>query len=296
MTQGKERAGTIAIVGRPNVGKSTLLNALLGEDIAITSHHAQTTRDVVRGVLTVADTQYVFVDTPGLHEPRTRLGRWMNDVAREAAREADAVVLVLALSLREADLALARELPKAPALVVLNKVDRAKDKTSLLPALAAIGEAFPAAAIVPCSGRKADGLDRLLKELRERLPEQAFLFERDTLSDQPVRAFVAEFVREQILTHTKQEIPHGVAVAVERFDESTPVPQIELVIHVAREAHKKILVGARGQMIKRIGIAARARVEQMMGKHVNLKLWVRATPDWMNDPAKLRELGYGGRA
>jgi GTP-binding protein Era len=295
MTRPQERSGTIAIVGRPNVGKSTLLNALLGEDIAITSHHAQTTRDIVRGVLTVADTQYVFIDTPGLHEPRNRLGRWMNDVAREAAREADAVVLVLALRLEEADLALASELPKPPAVVVLNKVDRAKDKGTLLPVLAAIGEAFPDAAIVPCSGRKADGLDRLLKELRERLPEQPFLFEQDTLSDQPVRTFVAEFVREQILAHTKQEIPHGVAVAVERFDESTPVPQIEVVIHVAREAHKKILVGAQGQMIKRIGIAARARVEQMMGKHVNLKLWVRATPDWMNDPAKLRELGYGGR-
>ncbi len=317
----QQRSGRVAIVGRPNVGKSTLLNALLGEPIAITSPHPQTTRDVVRGVLTVSsvageapDTQYVFVDTPGLHEPRTRLGRWMNDVAREAAREADAVVLVVEAQVKEQDLELARELPKPPAVVVVNKVDRVKDKKALLPVLAAlmeslrgIGESIPGAgrggsaesttdtAIVPCSARRTSGMDRVLKELRERLPEQPFLCDPDTLSDQPVRTFVAEFVREQILAQTFQEVPHGVAVSVERFDESAEVPQIELAIHVAREAHKKIVIGASGQMIKRIGTAARVRVEQMMGKHVHLKLWVRATPDWMNDPTKLRELGYGGK-
>jgi GTP-binding protein Era len=294
------RSGRVAIVGRPNVGKSTLLNALLGEPIAITSSHAQTTRDVVRGVLTVSDTQYVFVDTPGVHSPRTRLGHWMNDVAREAAREADAVVLVVEPKVKDEDLALARELARPPAVVVVNKVDRVKDKSALLPVLASIAESLPGAgqtatAIVPCCARRADGIDRVLGELRERLPEQPFLCEPDTLSDQPVRTFVAEFVREQILAHTRQEVPHGVAVSVERFDETGDVPQIELAIHVARESHKKILVGARGQMIKRIGTAARARVEQMMGRHVNLKLWVRTTPDWMNDPAKLRELGYGDR-
>jgi GTPase len=298
MTQGKERSGRIALVGRPNVGKSTLLNALLGEAIAITSPHPQTTRDVVRGVLAVGDTQYVFVDTPGLHEPRTRLGRWMNEVAREAVREADVVVLVVEARgpINEADLELARALPRGPGVVVVNKVDRVKDKAVLLPLLAALGGALPSAAIVPCSARRADGIDRLLGELRGRLPEQPFLYERDTLSDQPVRAFVAEFVREQVLAHTKQEVPHGVAVSVERFDESGDVPLIEVAIHVAREAHKKILVGARGQMIKRIGTAARERVEQMIGRQVHLKLWVRATPDWMNDPVKLRELGYGARS
>jgi GTP-binding protein Era len=295
MSQGKERSGRIAIVGRPNVGKSTLLNALLGEPIAITSRHPQTTRDVVRGVLTVGETQYVFVDTPGLHTPRTRLGRRMNEVAREAVRGADVAALVVESALggpAEADLELARELPRIPTVLVLNKVDRAKDKTLLLPLMGAFAEAHPFAAVVPLSAKRTDGLDRLLKELRDLLPEQPFLYERDTLSDQPVRQFVAEFVREQILAHTWQEVPHGVAVAVERFDESTDVPHIEVAIHVAREAHKKILVGTGGQMLKRIGTAARARVEHMLGKHVHLKLWVRTTPDWMNDPAKLRELGY----
>jgi GTP-binding protein Era len=298
MNPGTQRSGRVAIVGRPNVGKSTLLNALLGEPISITSRHPQTTRDVVRGVLTVGSVQYVFVDTPGLHAPRTRLGRFMNEVARDAARTAD--VLLLVAEARpgppdEADLALARELEPVPTVLVLSKVDRTKDKERLLPLLQAFAEGGAFAAVVPVSAKHADGMDRLLRELGELLPEQPFLYEPDTLSDQPVRQFVAEFVREQVLACTRQEVPHGVAVTIERFDESMDVPHIEVAIHVAREGHKKILVGARGQMMKRIGIAARARVEQMMGRHVHLKLWVRTTPDWMDDPAKLRELGFGER-
>jgi GTPase len=282
----------VAIVGRPNVGKSTLLNALLGEPIAITSPHPQTTREAVRGVLTVEDTQYVFVDTPGLHAPHTRLGEWMNETARSAARDADAVVLVVESEPSAADEELAAELPQPRTVLVLNKVDRVKDKTALLPRLEALGQSHRFAAIVPMSARRGEGLEGLLKELRELLPEQPFLFEPDTLSDQPTRFFVAEFVREQILAHTKQEVPHGVAVVVERFDEGGKVPHIELAVHVARESHKKILVGAKGQMMKRIGTAARARVEQMLGRQVHLQIWVRTTPDWMNDPARLREMGY----
>jgi GTP-binding protein Era len=301
------RSGRVAIVGRPNVGKSTLLNALLGEPIAITSLHPQTTRDTVRGVLTVNDTQYVFVDTPGLHPPRTRLGHWMNETARQAARDADVLVLVVeaprgapegeAREGRElrptaADLALAAELPAKPALLVINKVDRVKDKTQLLPLIAAFDARHRFAGTVPLSARRASGTDRLLGEVRGLLPEQPFLFESDTLSDQPVRFFVAEFVREQILKQTRQEVPHGVAVVVERFDEGGKMPYIEVAVHVAREAHKKILVGAKGQMLKGIGSAARARVEKMMERRVHLQLWVRTTPDWMDDPARLRELGY----
>jgi GTP-binding protein Era len=142
------------------------------------------------------------------------------------------------------------------------------------------------------SAKRSSGTDRLLEEVGPILPVQPFLFETDTLSDQPVRFFVAEFVREQILKHTRQEVPHGVAVIVERFDESGPIPHIEVAIHVAREAHKKILVGAQGRMLKSVGTAARARVEQMLSRQVHLQLWVRATPGWMDDPARLRELGY----
>ena len=291
------RSGRVALLGRPNVGKSTLLNALLGEPIAIISSHPQTTRDVVRGVMTRGDTQYVFLDTPGVHSAKNRLGSWMNEAARGQAREADVVVLLVepewGPDMNAADLTLARELDDVPTVLVINKIDRLKDKTKLLPILSKFSEAHTFAATVPMSAKRADGLERLLKEVRELLPEQPFLYEPDTLSDQPVRFFVAEFVREQILQHTRQEVPHGVAVVVERFDESTDVPHIEIAIHVAREGHKGILVGAKGAMMKRIGTAARMRVEKMLGRKVHLKLWVRTTPDWMNDPAKLRDLGYG---
>jgi GTPase len=293
------RAGRVALIGRPNVGKSTLLNTLLGEPIAIVSLHPQTTRDTVRGVLTAGDTQFVFVDTPGLHEPRTRLGKWMNETARQAARDADVLVLIVeaprdgqAPRPQAADLALAAELPELPTALAINKVDRLKDKSQLLPLIAAFAEKHSFSTTVPVSGKRASGTDRLLQEVRALLPEQTFLFEPDTLSDQPVRFFVAEFVREQILRQVRQEVPHGVAVIVERFDESGKMPHIEVAVHVAREAHKKILIGAQGQMLKRIGIAARARVEQMLSRRVHLQLWVRTTPDWMDDPARLRDLGY----
>jgi GTPase len=290
---GPTRSGRVAIVGRPNVGKSTLLNALLGEPIAITSPHPQTTRDVVRGVLTVGATQFVFVDTPGVHEARTKLGEHMNAAARDQAREADALVLVVEPKIDERDLKLAKDLPHMPTILAINKIDLVKDKTQLLPLLEAFSKAHPFDAMVPVSARRTNGMDGLLKELGARLPEQAFLFEPDTLSDQPTRFFVAEFVREQVLALTKQEVPHGVAVVVERFDETPKVPHIEIAIHVARESHKKILIGAGGEMLKNIGSRARHRVEEMLGRQVHLKIWVRATPDWMNDPAKLRDMGYG---
>ncbi len=289
------RAGTVALVGRANVGKSTLLNALLGEPIAIISPHPQTTRDVVRGVLTRDDAQYVFLDTPGLHAPRSLLGERMNRSARGAIRDADAVVLMVdASGGHEADLALAAELgPLARTVLAINKVDRVAEKALLLPLLDRFGKSAELAAIVPVSAKRAEGLEPLLAEIRALLPEQPRLFEPDTLSDQPVRFFVGEIVREQILKHTRQEVPHGVAVVVERFDESGKTPQIEVSIHVAREAHTKILVGAKGNMLKAIGMAARARIERMLGRKVRLQMRVRATPGWMDDQERLRALGYG---
>jgi GTPase len=295
----ENRTGHVALVGRSNVGKSTLLNALVGEAVAITSARPQTTREPVRGVLTTKDTQYVLVDTPGLHEPRTRLGRWMNDVARRAARDADVVVLVVEAPragkprrIDEQDLALSGQFPAASTVLAINKVDRLADKSHLLPLIASLAERHAFAATIPLSATRADGLAGLLEEVRRLLPARPFLLEPDTLSDQPVRFFVAEFIREQLLEHIKQEVPHGVAVIVERFDETPKVPRIEVTLHVARDAHKKIVIGAGGRMLKRIGTAARARVEHMLERQVHLQLWVRVTPDWMDDDARLRELGY----
>ncbi len=302
--QGATRAGRVALVGRPNVGKSTLLNQLVGQPLAITSRHPQTTREPVRGVVTRGDTQYLFIDTPGLHEPKTRLGHRMNGASRHAARDADVVVL-LAEAVRDpgshsrfdADVAVADEIDairsgKQVTVLAITKVDRLDDKAALLPLMASTAAARSFAAIVPLSARRADGTDRLLDVLREHLPEQPFPFEPDTLTDQPAKFFVAELVREQILARVTQEVPHGVAVVIESFDEAGPVARIEVSIHVARESHKKILVGAGGRMVKAIGTAARANVERLLERRVHLELRVRATPGWMDDEARLKELGY----
>ncbi|HSY23805.1 MAG TPA: GTPase Era [Polyangiaceae bacterium] len=296
------RAGRVALVGKANVGKSTLLNALLGERIAIVSPHPQTTREPVRGVLTVGPTQYVFVDTPGLHSPRSELGKRMIKAALSTARDADAVVLLVEAPRADREtpsftaereiIAQLAQGPKRTAILAINKIDRLDDKAALLPMMAALGDARDFAAVVPISAKRKDGIDALLRELALLLPEQPMLLPPDTLSDQPMRFFVAEFVREQILRHTKQEVPHGVAVVIERFEEGGPKTRIEATIHVAREAHKKIVIGAKGRMLKEIGTAARLRIEALLACKVSLQLWVRATPGWMDDPARLRELGF----
>jgi GTP-binding protein Era len=282
----------VAVVGRPNVGKSTLLNAVLGEPIAIVSSHPQTTRDSILGVVTWGAAQFGFLDTPGLHAARNKLGSRMNDVARDAAREADAVVLVTDGG-PDADAGVLRDVPEGARLVVaLNKIDRLADKTALLPVLEAWNAVErPIEAVVPISAQNRNGVERLLGEIEKLLPEGDRLWPEDEISDKPVRFFVAEFVREQILRATRAEVPHGVAVVVERFEDAD-VPRIELAIHVDKESHKPIVIGEGGLRLKEIGTKARKRVESMMGRHVHLKLWVRVTPGWYEDERALRELGY----
>lgn len=298
-TPRRTRAGRVALVGRANVGKSTLFNAIVGEAIAITSAHPQTTRETVRGVLTQGDTQFVVLDTPGLHSPKTKLGHWMNAAARAAAREADVVVLLVeatrdgdAAVPSRTDMAVATDLAGSNAVVAITKIDRLRDKTRLLPLSSALAQRLGKVPIVPISARRSDGVASLLSEVRLLLPEQPFLFDEDTMTDQPMRFFVSELVREQVLSHLRQEIPHGVAVVVDRFDENGRVPRIEAAIHVAREAHKKIVIGEGGRMLKSIGSAARARIEALLSKQVHLQLWVRVAPGWMDDENMLRTLGY----
>lgn len=292
------RCGCVALVGRPNVGKSTLLNALIGESLAIVSPHPQTTREPVRGILTRGSSQFVFVDTPGMHAPRSRLGEWMNDAVNRAAHDADAIVLVVdGASSKEGahfddDLAVASRLPARPIVLALTKIDRLRDKARLLPLLEDIAQRTEFVATVPLSAKRRDGVDRLLDELSPLLPNQPTMFEPDALSDQPQRFFVAELVREQVLHHTRQEVPHGTTVVVERFDESVKPWRIEASVVVARDAHARILVGAGGRMVKAIGTAARKRIEHMLGSSVHLELRVRALPGWVDDDKRLLELGY----
>lgn len=300
--KGPTRSGHVALVGRPNVGKSTLLNAIIGQRLAITSHHPQTTRDRIVGVHTEPGAQFIFVDTPGIHTPKTRLGVFMNQEAKGAMEVADVLVFVTdvrspPLSIPEGDAPLLAGLVPgrtggAPVVLALNKIDRIKDKSDLLPLLEAYGKVMDFAAIVPLSAKKKDGPRHLLDAIRPLLPEGEKTFDEETLSDRPSRFFVAEFVREQILSKTHAEVPHGVAVRVERFDETGKVAKIDLAILVDKESHKKIVIGHKGALLKTIGTEARHRVEKLLGQKVHLSLWVRVEPKWYESAAHMIELGY----
>lgn len=294
------RCGTVALVGRPNVGKSTLLNAMLGTRLAITSHHPQTTRDRIAGILTTAQTQFIFLDTPGVHKPKNRLGQRMNDLAAGTAADADAIVLVVDVGpaarpeVRPEDTEVVRSLPEGkPVILVVNKVDRVAEKPKLLDYLAAYAAMREFTAIVPVSAKKRDGIQRLLGVIESVLPKGEPLYPEDELSDRPVRFFIAELVREQVLMRTRQEVPHGVAVTVDAFEEGRKLTRITISVHVAKESHKGIIIGQAGKMLAAIGSAARERAERLLGQKVHLDVRVKATPGWFDDAARLADLGYG---
>jgi GTP-binding protein Era len=281
------------------VGKSTLLNAVLGERIAITSHHPQTTRDRIAGILTDGDAQIVFLDTPGFHRARNKLGERMNDLAAAAASDCDVAIFMTdtgpspASAPSDADRAVLDGIPaNKKTILVINKVDRVHPRSLLFPLLEAYGKLRDFAAVVPVSAKTESGLDRVIAEVEKLLPSGEALFADDEISDKPVRFFVAEFVREQVLKRTREEVPHGVAVTVESFEEGKKVVRIAVTIHVAKESHKAILIGDGGKMLRSIGIDARKRAEKLVGQKVHLETWVRATPKWFDDPARLADLGY----
>jgi len=294
------RAGRVALVGRPNVGKSTLLNALLGEHLAVTSHHPQTTRDRIVGVLSEREAQFVLVDTPGLHTAKTRLGVRMNQEARGAIEGSDVVVFVTDVrerptpAVEPGDAPLLSSLPSSlPVVLVVNKVDRVKDKTLLFPLLEAYAAARDFAALIPLSAKRDPRVVPLVDALRKLLPEGEKAYADDTLTDRPARFFVAELVREQILKKTRAEVPHGVAVVVERFDEAGKTVKIDLSVVVDKESHKKIVIGRAGALLKSIGSDARRKIEALLGRKVHLALWVKVVPRWYESDAKLVEMGYG---
>lgn len=300
------RFGTVALVGRTNVGKSTFLNAALGEPLAIVSPRPQTTRDALLGVVHRPNAQIAFVDTPGLHRPRTELGRRMNATARGTARSTDVVVFMtdassLTVSREQAekepllpeDVELVRDMANdAIVVAVVNKVDLLRDKSRLLPMLAALNEARTFAALVPISARAADGVERVLDEVEKVLPEGNAGYDETTLTDRPTSFFVREYVREQVMVATQGEVPHAVAVSVEEVSETSKVVVIKATIHVEKDGQRAILVGKGGAQIKEIGTGARKRLEELLGRKVHLELFVRVTPQWKSMPRKLAELGY----
>ncbi|MCZ7683379.1 MAG: GTPase Era [Sandaracinaceae bacterium] len=295
------RAGRVAIVGRPNVGKSTLLNALLGQKLAITAPRPGTTRSCLLGVYASADppVQIAFVDTPGLERPRSVLGRVLVEEAQASLEDADAVLVVVEAKkggrggdpVAPADADIVEQVARVghPIVLALNKVDAVKDKSALLPVLEAWSRRFELAAIVPISALRGDNLEPLVRELRALLPE-GLLYEEDFLTDKPERFFVAELVREAIIHHTRQEVPYSVAVQVEQMREEERTTRIGAAILVDRPSHKGIVIGAGGARLKAIGTDARKEIEALLGRKVFLELFVKVEEDWTRDAHKARRL------
>jgi GTP-binding protein Era len=292
-----EHTGTVAIVGRPNVGKSTLLNRLLGQKLVITSHKAQTTRHAILGVKSRRDGQILYVDTPGLHRRGgNALNRALNRTARAALADVELIVLVLeALRFTDED-QLALEAVAAagpPVIAAVNKVDRLKDKTALLPYLDALARRHDFVDIVPLSARTGDQVQRLEDRLLARLPEGERMFPDDQLTDRSERFFAAELLREQLTRRYSQELPYAVTVEIERFEEQDGRYLIHALIWVERETQKAIIIGRGGAALKAAATEARRQMQRMFGCPVHLDVWVKVKESWRSDEAALVSLGYG---
>lgn len=296
------RFGSVALVGRTNVGKSTFLNAVLGEQLAVVSPLPQTTREPLLGVVHLPEAQIAFMDTPGLHRPKSELGRRMNASALEVARSTDVVVLMTDVegkrdldpnAVLDRDREVIALLPEdAKCLLVVNKVDLVRHKQLLLPVLTAYSALRPFAALVPASVRTSDGVNRVLEAIVELLPEAEPGFAPDTLTDRATPYFVREYVREQVIAHARGEVPHAVAVSIDRIEDKKSVLAIKATIHVEKEGQRRILVGRGGEGIRAIGTGARTRLEGLFDRKIFLELFVRVTPKWKNVPRQLAELGY----
>ena len=296
-----KRCGTISLLGRPNVGKSSLMNALIGEKVAIVSPKPQTTRNRIVGVLTEGENQFVFMDTPGLHAPKSKLGDRMVKTVYETCEDVDAALLVIEcrgearVGKPEALLIERLRALEIPAILVINKTDIA-EKPAILPWIAAYAAAYDFREIIPVSARTGEGLDDLVSSLAGLLPlleeGEEPLFPADELTDQPERVIAAEFVRERLLWHLEKEIPHGVATMTESFEEKDDVCEIAVVIVAEKQSHKGIIIGRQGALLKKVGTEARMEMEKLFGCRVFLTLYVRVKDDWRNSDFMLKEFGY----
>ena len=296
------RSGFVCILGRPNAGKSTLLNALAGEKVAIISPKPQTTRNRIQGVVHLPKSkgrdggQIVLLDTPGVHKPDSSLGRKMMVEVREALEGCNLVLVIMDVT-RKFDPrdGFALDLLKrsgTPAFLLLNKVDRVRDKAMLLPIIEEYRKLYDFAEVIPISALKRDGLDLLLKKTISALPAGPAYFPEDQVTDQPARFMAAEIIREQVLLATEEEIPYAATVIVDSFEEGQKLTRISATIYCEREGQKGILVGKRGQMLKKIGTAARLQIERMLGARVFLELYVKVQPGWRNSRGFIEELDW----
>jgi GTPase len=291
------RSGFVAVVGRPNVGKSTLMNAYLGQKVAIVSPRPQTTRNRLLGILTQPTMQIVFVDTPGIHAPRHKLGQYLVDTACGAIPDADVVLFTVDLSepptaADRTTAGILAERTQAPIILALNKADKTTP-AQLQPHVDAYNALGQFADWMLVSATRGDNLDKLLEMIRLQLPAGPRYYPPDQITDQQERFMAAELIREQVLVKTRQEVPHGVAVVIEEFSERRPdLTYIGATIYVERETHKGILIGTRGDMLKQIGRDARNSIEELLGHKVFLELWVKTRQKWRQSERDLRNLGY----
>lgn len=293
----KTKSVMITIAGRPNVGKSTLINRLVGEKIAIVSNKPQTTRNRICGVVTRGDTQLVFMDTPGFHKPRTKLGDYMVDVVRDSVADVDLVLLIVEpianIGPQEEALLQQIRMSGAPAILVINKIDTVQEKEDLLAVIAAYSKEFEFDAVMPISARYKDGVDALLKECDKYAQESPFFFPEDMTSDQPEKQVIAEIIREKLLWNLELEIPHGTAVEITKFSErDNGVVDVDATIYCEKASHKGIIIGKQGAMLKKISTAAREDVERFMGTKVFLQTWVKVKENWRDSDFLLRNFGY----
>ena len=290
------KTAMITIAGRPNVGKSTLANALVGEKIAIVSHKPQTTRNRISAVVNRGDTQFVIIDTPGFHKPRTRLGDYMVNVVKESVVDVDAVMLLVEpianIGRQEEELIARIKETGVPAILVINKIDTV-EKTELLEVMALYSAAHDFDAIIPMSAKNGEGIDELLAELEKYAQEGPQLFPDDMICDQPEKQICAELVREKLLLCLDKEIPHGTAVEVTRFSErENGIIDLDVTIYCEKASHKGIIIGKQGAMLKKIGELARADIEAFMGTKVFLQTWVKVKENWRDSTAQLRNFGF----
>lgn len=286
----------ITVCGRPNVGKSTMTNALVGEKIAIVSSKPQTTRNRIMGIVNRGDTQFVLLDTPGFIKPRNRLGDYMVNVVKESVTDVDCVLFLVepVTEIGPGEIALMEKLQEsgAPVILVINKIDTV-EKEKLLAVIAAYSEAFNLAAVVPVSAKNGDGLDILLEEMQKYASEGPHLFPDDMITDQPERQICAELVREKILRSLDKEVPHGTAVEITKFSErENGIVDVEATIYCEKASHKGILIGKSGSMLRKIGAEAREDMEALLGTKVFLQTWVKVKENWRDSEVQIRNFGY----
>ncbi|MBR5479256.1 MAG: GTPase Era [Clostridia bacterium] len=291
-----KKSGMVSIVGRPNVGKSTLINALAGEKIAIVSDKPQTTRNRIMGVVSKGETQVVFMDTPGLHKPKTKLGEYMVKVVRESVTDVDAILMLVhpvdEIGAAEEALIQSIEASGLPAILIINKIDTV-DASRLFPVIEKYSDRFNFSAIIPISAKNGDGVDLVMDEVEKFIPEGYALFPEDMVSDQPERVMIAEIIREKLLNCLNREVPHGTAVEITKFTErENEIIDVCATIYCEKDSHKGIIIGKRGAMLKKISTLSREEIEKFMGTKVYLETWVKVKENWRESDFLLRNFGY----